>query len=130
MSGEHTVPIKELLTAVLVLVASCMRADATPAKAERIMAIGCRIQVTADGGSIRIEAVAGSRESAKGRYRFDVQKISASGTSDNMQSGDFSLNADREEVLSTTFLGASDADHYRAKLALDSSAGSASCVSP
>ena len=94
------------------------------------MAIGCRIQVTADGEAIRIEAVASSREDVNGRYRFDIQKNSASGTSHNIQSGDFNLEANREEVLSTTFLGASDADHYQAKLVLDSSSGSVSCVSP
>jgi hypothetical protein len=65
-----------------------------------------------------------------GRYRFDIQKISASGSSHNIQSGNFSLEADREEILSTTFLGASDANHYQAKLVLDSSSGSISCVSP
>ena len=129
MSDEHTVLIKGLLMAVLVLV-SCVRADAMPAKAERVMAIGCRIQVTADGGFVRIEAVASSREPANGHYRFDVQKISASGTSHNLLSGNFNLEADREEVLSTTFLGASDAEHYRAKLVLGSSSGSVSCVSP
>ena len=94
------------------------------------MAIGCRIRVTADGEAIRIEAVATSREDVNGRYRFDIQKISASGTSHNVQSGNFNLEANREEVLSTTLLGASDADHFQAKLVLDSNSGSVSCVSP
>jgi hypothetical protein len=129
MSDEHTVLIKGLLTAVLGLVAFCARADAS-AEAERAMAIGCRIEVKADGEAIRIDAIARSREDLNGRYQFDIQKISASGASHNIQSGNFSLEADREEVLSTTFLGASDADHYQAKLVLDSSSGSISCVSP
>ena len=84
------------------------------------MAIGCRIRVTADGEAIRIEAVATSREDVNGRYRFNIQKISASGTSLNTQSGNFNLEANREEVLSTTLLGASDADHFQARLMLDS----------
>jgi hypothetical protein len=130
MPDVRAVLIKGLLTAALGLVVSCAQADATPAKVERVMAIGCRIRVTADGEAIRIEAVAHSREDANGRYRFDIQKISASGTSHNTQSGDFNLEANREEVLSTTFLGASDADHFQAKLVLDSSSGSVSCVSP
>jgi hypothetical protein len=94
------------------------------------MVIGCRIRVTADGEAIRIEAVATSREDVNGRYRFDIRKISTSGTSLNTQSGNFNLEANREEVLSTTLLGASDADHFQAKLVLDSSSGSVSCVSP
>ena len=130
MPEVRTVLIKGLLTAVLGVVVSCAQADASPAKVERVMAIGCRIRVTADGEAVRIEAVANSREDVNGRYRFDIQKISASGSSHNIQSGNFSLEADREEFLSTTFLGASDANRYQAKLVLDSSSGSISCVSP
>jgi hypothetical protein len=94
------------------------------------MAIGCRIRVTAEGEALRIEAVATSREDVNGSYRLDVSKNSASGTSRNMQSGDFSLEADKETILSTTFLGASDAGHFQAELVLDSNSGSVSCVSP
>jgi hypothetical protein len=130
MSDEPTglILTKGLMAAVLALVSGA-RADAS-AEVERVMAIGCRIEVRADGEAIRIDAVASSREDVNGRYRFDIQKSSASGTSHNIQSGDFSLEANREEVLSTTFLGASDADHYQAKLMLDSSSGSVSCISP
>ena len=117
MPDVRTVLIKGLFTAALGFVVSCAQANATPAKVERVMAIGCRIRVTADGEAIRIEAVATSRENA-------------SGTSHNTQSGNFNLEANREEVLSTTLLGASDADHFQAKLVLDSSSGSVSCVSP
>ena len=130
MPDVRTVLLKGLLTAVLVLVVSCVQADATPAKVERVMVIGCRIRVTAEGEAIRIEAVAHSREDVNGGYRFDVRKNGASGTSDNIQSGEFNLEADREKILSTTFLGASDADHFQAKLVLNSSSGSVSCVSP
>jgi hypothetical protein len=130
MPDVRTVLIKGLLTAVLVLVVSCAWADATPAKVERVMAIGCRIRVTADGDAIRIEAVAHSHEDANGRYRFDIRNSGASGTSDNIQSGEFNLEADKEKILSTTFLGGSDAGHFQAKLVLDSNSGSVSCVSP
>jgi hypothetical protein len=130
MPDVRTVLINGLLTAALGFVVSCVQADATPAKVERVMAIGCRIRVTADGEAIRIEAVANSREDVKGRYRFDIRKISADGASLNTQSGNFNLQANREEVLSTTLLGASDADHFQAKLVLDSNSGSVSCVSP
>ncbi len=94
------------------------------------MAIGCRIQVTAEGDAIRIEAVATSREDVTGNYRLDVQKSSTSGASHNVQSGKFNLEADREQVLSTTFLGASDAGHFQAKLVIQSNSGSVSCVTP
>ena len=130
MPDVRTVLIKGLFTAALGFVVSCEQANATPAKVERVMAIGCRIRVTADGEAIRIEAVATSRENVNGRYRFDIRKNSTSGTSHNTQSGNFNLEANREEVLSTTLLGASDADHFQAKLVLDSSSGSVSCVSP
>jgi hypothetical protein len=128
MSDEHTALIKALL-AVLGLV-FCTRADAAPAEAERVMAIACRIEVKADGGVIRIDATARSRANVAGQYRFDVRKNGEAGTSRNIQSGDFSLEADSEKILSTTFLGASEADHYRAKLVLDSNSGSVSCISP
>jgi hypothetical protein len=130
MPDVRTVLIKGLLTAALGLVVSCARADARPAKVERVMAIGCRIRVTADGEAIRIEAVASSRANVSGHYRFEINKSSASGTSHNTQSGDFNLEANREEALSTIFLGASDADRYQAKLVLNSNSGSVSCVSP
>jgi hypothetical protein len=130
MPEVRTVLIKGLLIAVLGFVVSCAQANALPAKVERVMAIGCRIRVTADGEAVRIEAVANSREDVKGSYRFDIRKISASGTSLNTQSGNFNLEANREEVLSTTLLGASDAGHFQAKLVLDSNSGSVSCVSP
>jgi hypothetical protein len=130
MPEVRTVLIRGLLTAALGFVVSCAQADALPAEVERVMAIGCRIRVTADGEAVRIEAVANSREDVKGSYRFDIRKISASGTSLNTQSGNFNLEANREEVLSTTLLGASDAGHFQAKLVLDSNSGSVSCVSP
>jgi len=65
-----------------------------------------------------------------GSYRLDIQKSSPSGSSRNTQSGKFSLEADKEEVLSTTFLGASDAGHFQARLVIDSNSGSVSCSSP
>jgi hypothetical protein len=130
MSDAHAALIKGGLAALLGVVVSCARADAASAGAERVMTIGCRIQVTADGGAIRLEARARSRASVTGRYRFDVRKSGASGSSQNSQSGDFNLDANQEEILSTTFLGVTDADRYQARLVLDSNFGSVSCVSP
>jgi hypothetical protein len=129
MSDEHTALIKGLF-AILVLVVSCARADAAPAEAERTMVIACRIEVATVGEAIRLEAVARSRNNASGHYRFEVNKNSASGTSHNIQSGEFNLETNREDVLTTTYLDASASGHYQAKLVLDSNSGSVSCVSP
>ena len=138
MPEVRTALIGGLAIAVLGVVFSCARADAAPVKVEQVMsqvmsqvlAIGCRIRVTAEGEAIRIEAVATSREDVNGSYRLDIQKSSASGSSRNTQSGKFSLEADKEEVLSTTFLRASDAGHFQARLVIDSNSGSVSCSSP
>ena len=106
MSKTCTVLIEGIVIAVLNVVISSAWAG-VPAGVERVMAIGCRIQVTAEGDAIRIEAVATSREDVTGNYRLDVQKRSRNGASHNVQSGKFNLEADTEKVLSTTLLGAS-----------------------
>jgi hypothetical protein len=99
------------------------------ARADRAL-IGCRIDVAVDGEALRIEAVAFSLENMRGSYRFALQKASADGRSQNMQSGDFDLQTGQEKILSTTYLRASDADHFQAKLVLNSNSGSVSCISP
>ena len=122
--------IKRLIIAVLGVVVSCARTDAESADIEQVMAVGCRIRVTAEGEAIRIEAVATTRLDVNGSYRLDIRKNSADGSSHNIQSGKFSLEANKEEILSTTFLGASDAGHFQARLVIDSNSGSVSCSSP
>ena len=130
MPEVRTALIKGLAIAVLGVVVFCARTDAASADVEQVMAVGCRIRVTAEGEAIRIEAVATSREDVNGNYRLDIEKSSADGTSHNIQSGKFSLEANKEEILSTTFLGASDAGHFQARLVIDSNSGSVSCSSP
>ena len=130
MSKARTVLIWALTTAALGIVVSGVRADAAPAGVEQVMSVGCRIRVTAERDAIRIEAVATSREDVNGSYRLDIRKNSADGSSHNIQSGKFSLEANKEEILSTTFLGASDAGHFQARLVIDSNSGSVSCISP
>jgi hypothetical protein len=129
MPDERTVLIRAATIAHFA-VASCTWVNASPAKVERVMAVVCRIEVTAEGEAVRIEAVAKSRDDASGSYRLDIEKNSASGRSHNVQRGKFNLEADSEQVLSTTLLGASDAGHFQARLVLDSNSGSVSCVSP
>jgi hypothetical protein len=130
MSKARTALIRELTIAALGIVVFWARADAMPVKVGQVMAFTCRIRVTAEGEAIRIEAVANSLAEVNGRYRLDIEKNSASGISRNTQSGEFSLEADSEQILSTTFLGTSDRGHFQARLVLDSSSGSVSCVSP
>ena len=125
MSNRRTVFAEALLLlAIFWTVVSAM-----PAEGKRML-LDCRIDVAADGDAIRIEAVAHSRENVRGSYRFALHKSSANGTSQNMQSGNFDLQANQEKILSTVFLSASDADHFQAQLVLNSNSGSVSCVSP
>ena len=115
--------------AILLLAIFWTVVGAMPAEGKRML-LGCRIDVAADGDAIRIEAVAHSREKVRGSYRFALNKASANGTSQNMQSGNFDLQANQEKILSTVFLSASDAGHFQAQLVLNSNSGSVSCVSP
>lgn len=108
----------------------CTRAELSSA-AEPKMTIGCQIRVTSQNDMLRLEAVANGPETATGTYRLDVLKQSPSGTSQNVQSGAFTLEADRDAILTTVVLDGSARGHYRARLSLDTKEfGSVSCVSP
>jgi hypothetical protein len=121
--------VKALGLAVLCLVVLLTWTRAF-AESEQAVMIGCHIRVTLGDVTVRLEAVAGSRKNLSGRYRFVLLKSDAAGTSHNVQSGAFNLKADTEDVLTTTFLDVSALGHYQAKLVLDTSSGSVSCVSP
>jgi hypothetical protein len=108
---------------------NCMRAPASAA--EPTMTIGCQIRVTPQNEMLRLEAVANGRESSTGTYRFEILKQSPTGTSQNLQSGAFTLDAGRDAILTTIVLDGSARGHYRARLTLDTKEfGSVSCVSP
>jgi hypothetical protein len=95
------------------------------------MTIGCQIRVTPQNEMLRLEAVANGRESSTGTYRFEILKQSPTGTSQNLQSGAFTLDAGRDAILTTIVIDGSARGHYRARLTLDSQEfGSVSCVSP
>ncbi len=129
MSGLRTTFVTGYL-----IVAGCFpistRAQTSPAT-EPKMTIACQIRVTSQNDMLRLEAVANGRETATGTYRLDVLKQSPSGTSQNVQSGAFELNADRDAILTTIVLDGSARGHYRARLTLDTKEfGTVSCVSP
>ena len=101
-----------------------------PVQAAPTTSINCQIRVTANKEAVRLEAVASTQKPASGRYQFRILKESVSGTSQNVQSGSFDLQADRESVLTTVILDGSAMGHYQAKLTVDSDIGNTSCVSP
>ena len=108
----------------------CTRAQTSPA-AEPKMTIGCQIRVTSQNDMLRLEAMANGPDTATGNYRFEILKQSPSGSSQNVQSGAFALDAGRASILTTVVLDGSALGHYRARLVLNSKEfGSVSCVSP
>ena len=129
MSGLRTTFVTGIAIAVGFF-PNCTRAQPSPA-AEPKMTIGCQIRVTSQNDMLRLEAVANGPGSATGTYRLDILKQSPSGTSQNVQSGAFELDADRDAILTTVVLDGSARGHYRARLTLDlKEFGSVSCVSP
>jgi hypothetical protein len=129
MPGMRAACVKGFQFAVLFLLVCFARADAFAESEQNVMVV-CHIRVTLNDVTVRLDAVAGSRENMSGRYRFELLKKSETGTSRNVQSGAFNLKANAEDVLTTTFLDSSALGHYQAKLVLDTSSGSVSCVSP
>jgi hypothetical protein len=113
-----------------VLLAACACATQPSFSAERNMMIDCLIRATPEHGMLRLEAIATGRQAVRGQYRLEVSKQSSSGTSQNVQSGAFDLQPDRDDLLTTVILDGSAVGHYRAKLTLDSDFGSVTCVSP
>lgn len=99
--------------------------------AEPTSMIGCQIRATPQSDMLRLEAVANAPRIATGTYRFEIFKQSSTGTSQNVQSGAFHIEAGHDEILTTVVLDGSALGHYRARLTLQSPEfGSVSCVSP
>jgi hypothetical protein len=93
-------------------------------------AIECVIRAEPETNLLRIEAVARSAVPTSGRYRLLVAKDSASGRTSSTQSGMFTLEAGREQVLTTLVLDRSAIGHYRAELSLQSDQETSTCTSP
>ena len=129
MSGLRATFVTGLAIAFGVLL-SCPRMPVSSA-AEPKTTVGCQIRVTSQNDMVRLEAMAKGRETATGNYRFEILKQSSSGTSQNVQSGTFALEPDRDTILTTVVLDGSARGHYKARLVLDSQEfGSVACVSP
>jgi len=92
--------------------------------------VECWIRAKTNASFLRLEAVARSESVISGRYKMSVVKQSASGTSDNFQSGEFQLAARQEAVLTIIGLDRSAEGHYAAQLRLEWNQGSISCSSP
>jgi hypothetical protein len=92
--------------------------------------VACRIVATDEAGLLRLDATAQSRRALRGAYVFTVSKRSSSGTSENVQSGEVSLNPGRGSILTSVVLDGSAKGHYSAKLSLKWDQGSVSCFSP
>jgi hypothetical protein len=93
-------------------------------------AIQCVVRSKPGENFLRLEAVARSSTAASGQYDLSILKSSATGTSQNHQSGSFVLTANNDVVLTTVILDASAKGHVQASLSLQSEIGSASCKSP
>jgi curli production assembly/transport CsgH protein len=101
-----------------------------PMQAPVAAAIECVIRAEPETDLLRIEAVARSTSPASGRYRLLVAKRSAGGSTSSAQSGTFTLEPGREQVLTTIVLDRSAIGHYHAELALQSDQETSTCTSP
>lgn len=92
--------------------------------------LNCLIRAEPSDGFLRLQAIVRAGQSTSGRYRLSVSKHSASGTSENLQSGTFNVAAHGERILTTVVLDRSAVGHYRAALSIESDLGKVSCSSP
>ncbi|WP_131858780.1 curli-like amyloid fiber formation chaperone CsgH [Bosea sp. BK604] len=82
------------------------------------------------GTGYRLKALARTAQADRGEYQFMVLKQSASGTSQNMQSGAFSIESSGEQILTAVVLERSAQGHVRAELAIETDHGSVTCNFP
>ena len=90
----------------------------------------CRIRVSDDPAGLNLEAIAEATTAVVGHYKLSVIKESTSGSSQNMESGDFHADSTHEQILATVMLDRSAIGHYRATLSLDWNDGNVTCSSP
>ena len=92
--------------------------------------LACLIRAEPGNDFLRLEAVVNAEKMASGHYRFSVSKQSESGTSQNLQSGSFTVAANTHRILTTVVLDRSAVGHYQANLSIESDLGRVSCSSP
>ncbi len=93
-------------------------------------ALQCRIRAEDTGSALRLQAVVRAKVGLAGEYSLSVLKKSESGTSQNVQTGTFSLSKAQESVVTTIMLERAAVGHYRASLVVKSNRGSVSCNAP
>jgi hypothetical protein len=128
MSDMRFTSMRAVSLAVIAL--AVLSPGCLPASAQAASAIECHISSAVADGMLRLNAIANGRTQASGEYLFEVAKISESGTSQNVQSGAFVVDADQETILTTVLLDGTAVGHYKARLTLISTSGRISCVSP
>lgn len=92
--------------------------------------LACELRVDDTGSMLRLRAVAKASQPVTGHYRLSVLKQNQAGTTQNVQSGSFSLASGGEGILTTVMLERQAVGHFKASLSLDSDLGSISCTSP
>lgn len=92
--------------------------------------VACAIRVETGRDLLRLEAIVRSGGPVHGQYDLAVRKESATGTTQNHQSGAFELTTAPEGILTTVILDRPAIGHYQARLTLDSNLGRTSCTSP
>jgi len=103
---------------------------AAPALGETNVDVRCQIRADENGGWFRLSGIATTDQAVMGHYRFRVSKRSASGSSDNVQSGRFLLEPGRETEVTTVYLDLGARNAYSAELVLDWDKGTRKCTAP
>ncbi len=116
----------------LLALIACVSVESESVVAEEGAAsrLECAIRSEPKGDFLQLTAIVRSKKQLSGEYNLIVSKHSETGTSENAQSGAFSLTSERERVLTTTLLDHSAFGHYRAELSLKTTIGRVSCSSP
>lgn len=126
-------PIRGLVRAALLCLAGCLGthpAFSMPRATASNAGVACTVEAEPTSQFLRLQALARADRDLQGQYSLFISKESETGTSRNVQSGDFALSANSETVLSTLTLDRSALGHYEAKLVLTWDQGSISCHSP
>ncbi len=113
------------------LIVTCMAAFLHgTASAKEPADLTCALRAEATDVGLRIEAVGHATVALHGHYELTVAKESQTGSSRNVQSGRFDLEAGENRILANVLLDRSAIGHYRAVLALERNGTGVLCKSP